>query len=63
MQDTPNYWLGRLSATVGIAAQTVRVNPKGAEKDLQDALSAFLRSPVPSEELKGMLKQYERGAK
>lgn len=57
-QESPHYWLGALSTTVGIAAQTVTQKPTAAQKDLQACLREFLASPVPSDELRAILRQY-----
>lgn len=45
----PGYWLGRLSMAVAVAPK----HPDVA----RDVLKEFVRSPVPTPELKGMLKE------
>lgn len=58
IQESPHYWLGALSTSAGIAAQTVTQQPKTAQKDLQKCLAEFIASPVPSEELREILRRY-----
>lgn len=54
-------WLGKLSATVGIAAEDIaQGEPKVARSQLRSTLAAFIASPVPSEELREMLRGYLR---
>jgi hypothetical protein len=47
------YWLGRLSMAAALTTRAIK-NGYGnvAEKDMRRTLDEFLRSPVPSEELK-----------
>jgi hypothetical protein len=59
-----HFWIGQLSTTVAIASQTVRDQPKAAQKDLRSCLAEFIASPVPSEELREILRPYlERGTR
>jgi hypothetical protein len=51
--DQPHYWLGRLSRTITLAVVDLRDDhPRIAREHLQETIREFLRSPVPSEELK-----------
>lgn len=58
---TDGFWLGRLSACVGESA--VRVTDRGVREDLRACLSEFIASPVPSEELRQLLRPYLNGRK
>lgn len=59
MARTDAYWVGRMSATLGIAAESIdNSNPKGARRELRSVLAEFIASPVPSEELREMLRGY-----
>ena len=61
MERTAGFWLGRLSATVGIAAEALdHEDPKRARKDLRATLAEFVASPVLSEELRKLLREYLR---
>jgi hypothetical protein len=53
---TDGFWLGRLSACVGESA--VRTQDKRVREDLRACLSEFIASPVPSEELRNILRRY-----
>lgn len=48
-EHTPGFWLGRLSMALAVAPR----HPDVA----RDVLKEFVRSPVPTGELKGMLKE------
>lgn len=48
-EHSAHFWLGRLSAALAVAPEY----PKEARKVLDD----FIRSPVPSTELKDMLRK------
>ena len=53
---TDGFWLGRLSACVGESA--VRTQDKRVREDLRACLREFIDSPVPSPELKEILRRY-----
>ncbi len=56
LHRTEGFWLGRLGATVGYAAKEM---PKGHQREVvKEALAEFIASPVPSEELRKMLRIY-----
>jgi hypothetical protein len=47
------YWLGRLSMAAALTARSIKLGyAKDAGTDMRRTLDEFLRSPVPSEELK-----------
>jgi hypothetical protein len=54
---TEGFWLGRLSAHIGEAINPDR-NPKAVRAELKAALAEFIASPVPSEELRVILRRY-----
>ncbi len=53
---TDGFWRGRMAATIGEAS--TRVKEKDVRDDLRACLSEFIASPVPSEELRKMLRPY-----
>ena len=53
---TDGYWMGALSMRIAISAQTLGKHEVGHE--LRETLAQFIASPVPSEELRGMLRGY-----
>lgn len=62
MARTDAYWVGQMSATLAIAAESIdNHNPKGARRELRSVLAEFIASPVPSDELRDMLRGYLRG--
>ena len=53
------YWTGSLSTTIAIAAQYLdHRDHRGAKKLLRSQLAEFIASPVPSEELRVILRGY-----
>ncbi len=55
-EKSAHYWNGRLGATVGYAAKEM---PKGHQREVvKETLAEFIASPVPSEELRAMLRTY-----
>ena len=59
MERTEPFWTGRMSATIGIAIEAIdEKDPKRARKDLRNCLAEFITSPVPSDELRGLLRPY-----
>jgi hypothetical protein len=62
MEHADAFWVGRLSACIGEASE--RTTEKHVRDDLRDCLAQFIASPVPSEELRRLLRPYlVRGAK
>ena len=53
------YWVGRLSMTIALALRDVE-KPRYVRDDLRAALEDFLRSPLPSGELKASLREEMR---
>ena len=58
---TDGFWLGRLSGCLGESA--VRTQDKRVREDLRNCLSEFIASPVPSPELREMLRPYLKGSR
>lgn len=59
MARTEPFWTGKMSATIGIAIEAIgQSDPKRARKDLRSTLAEFIASPVPSDELRGLLRPY-----
>lgn len=59
-EQTPAFWIGRLAMAVGTAATFGHRDPKVAQKELKTVFEEFMNSPVPSEELRKMLREYLR---
>ena len=59
MHKTDGFWLGRLSAAIGEASKRLPdAHPKDVRADLRSTLAEFIASPVPSEELREILRTY-----
>jgi hypothetical protein len=55
------YWVGSLSASAAAAYSALKRNdPATARHQLKHTLDDFLRSPLPSEELRSMLREEMR---
>lgn len=59
LERSDPFWLGRLSAAIGEAVHPKR-DPEHVREDLRQTLAAFIASPVPSEELRVILRKYLR---
>lgn len=57
MHKTDGFWLGRLSAAIGEAVHPKR-DPQHVREELRLTLAEFIASPVPSEELRVILRKY-----
>lgn len=57
MERTDGFWLGRLSAAIGEAVHPKR-DPQHVREELRSTLAEFIASPVPSEELRCILRRY-----
>ncbi len=57
-QASPHFWVGRMAAAMGEAAQVARDDPKWTQSFLRSALAEFIASPVPAEETRVMLRRY-----
>lgn len=60
-EQTAPYWYARLAACIGENAK--RAEPRHVREDLRGTLREFVDSPVPSEELREILRPYLRGEK
>ena len=59
IDQTDGYWLGRMSAVLGIAAQYLdEGREKDARRHLRSTLAAYIASPVPCEEVREDLRKY-----
>ncbi len=55
---TDGFWLGRLSAAIGEAAQMSTLDPKWTQAYLRDTLREYIASPVPAPEVRESLRRY-----
>ena len=53
--QTAPFWVGSLSMAIACAVR--EPDHKHAQRVLKSALDDFLRSPAPSEELRGLLRE------
>ena len=56
MERSDPYWVGVLSMSIALAIPKIE-KPAYVREDLRRALEDFLRSPVPSAELKDSLRR------
>ena len=57
-EPSPHFWNGRLAAAMGEASKTAQDDPKWTRKYLLGALSEYVASPAPSEQLRVILREY-----
>lgn len=55
------FWVGRFSTAVAMAVPRIKTRPDDVAEDLKRTLDEFLRSPLPSADLKRSLKEDLRG--